>query len=207
MTEKERQIREILGDDFPLLPKILNLLEPSIEVGKYYEYINTCENIDFVFKTTELKKRADTTLYWGYGLDFINGEAVFEDHCVWVGDEDAEFVKEITQEEFLEHIAKYAVNVLGFKEGVEYIDEYDREGVVKHRPIQYQDEDYLHCGYGQGLIFEDGEFSKIIEQPKNEDWIPTNNLRYIKHSITNNLQQKWVQTDTGAEQWRKIEMV
>lgn len=38
-------------------------------------------------------------------------------------------------------------------------------------------------------------------------WIPTSSLRYIKYSITNNLQQKWVETNTGAEEWREIEMV
>ena len=207
MTEKERQIREVLGDGFPLLPEVLKLLESSIEVGKYYEYINTCEDMHFVFKTTELRKRAGTNLYWGYGLDFSDGEAVFEDHCGWVGDKGTEFIKEITQEEFLEHIAKYAVDVLGFKEGVKYINTEKGEQIALYEPKQFYDLEYLECGKGQGLIFEDGKFAKIVEQPKNEDWIPTNNLRYVKYSITYNLQQKWVETNTGAERWCEIEMV
>lgn len=210
MTEKERQIREILGDDFPLLPEILNLLEPSIEIGKYYEYINNCENMYFVFKITEIKKITGTTSYWGYGLDFINGEAVFEDHCGWVGCEHVDYVKEITQEEFLEHIANYAVNVLGFKEGVKYICTGGEEGIARHKPVQFSILESLHCGHGQGLIFKDGKFADIIEQPKEAGvttWKPTNNLRYIKYSITNNLQQKWVETNTGVEEWREVEIV
>lgn len=199
MTEKERQIREVLGDDFPLLPEILNALKPPIEIGKYYRYQ------EIIFKAIEVEENSKV---WGYGL--IDGEA-YEEYGYFADLDDYRHLEEITQKEFLNCIAKYTVDVLGFKEGVEYIDTRGDQGGVIHEPIQYKDEDSLHCGKGQGLIFEDGKFAEVVEKPEEVPvspiWEPTTYLGYKRYNGSPVLQQKWVETNTGAEEWRKVGMV
>lgn len=232
LTEDQiEDLRELFSDDshskhhvrVEVMKNILpELFENSFEVGKYYEYIDGDEDIHFVFKLKELKKLGDLTLLWGYGLDFYEGGVVFKENCSWIDDEDIEDLSEITQEEFMNHIKNYAIEELGFKEGVTFngTDIYTNLEFINSKikgdiKIGTSNEiDYLECEVENGFkdsIFQDGKFAEIIKQPTKTPTsilAATNNLRYVINSIGERvLQQKRVNVETGEEKWDYIETV
>lgn len=185
--DKIEDLRECLDPDmghsaFWIRNEIRNnilpeLFEKSFKVGKYYEYVDEDENIHFVFKLTELKKLGDLTLLWGYGLDFIKENVVFEENCSWIDDEDTGYLTEITQKEFMEHIKTYAIEELGFKKDTVFNGTNMFSNLAfKNSKIKGDIEigssngiDYLECDVENGLkdtIFQDGKFAEIIEEPK-----------------------------------------
>lgn len=213
LTDEDfKKLKRVLKKDKELyseVSEIMPLLKEGLEEGKYYSYKD-----EIFFKAVKITEDDEV---WGYGL--VNGKTYHEDGH-FASPHNYKDIEEIAREDFLQQIAKYAVDVLGFKEGVKYYIKIGGiEGTVKHEPIQFYDVEALHCGEGQGLIFKDGKFAEIIEQPKEDCitytgddisdsiWMPTSFLRYKRYSINNVLEQKWVETNTGAEKWREIETI
>lgn len=214
LTDEDfKKLKKVLKKDKELyseVSEIMPSLKEGFEEGKYYAYKD-----EVFFKAVRITEDGEI---WGYGLvdnTIYEENAYFADLC------DYEHPEEITKEEFLEQIAKHAVDVLGFRQGVVYTSTIGTTNIAMHKPKQFSPLEGLHCGFGQGLIFKDGEFGEIIEPPKEAVatvWEPTMELRWKNKRITStlsptqdknikNLQQKWVETDTGAEEWRKIETV
>lgn len=216
--DKLEELRELFEDDAHswhyarvevmenILPK---LFKPKFEVGKYYK-INDLGYMSYM----KVLKIEDEEII-GYGLD---GDLNFwDDDQPWFSITDDVVFTEITKEEFLEQIKKYAVEVLGFKKGVFYKAVGGNTRIVKDTPKQFYDLEALHCGCGQGLIFEEGKFAEIIEQPKamhikvgkTEYWHPTMQLRWKAYNPYSSkvLQQRWVEEKTGKEEWKEIKTV
>lgn len=210
------------------------LFEKPFEVGKYYEYNNEDEDIKFVFKLKETEKQIDITYLWGYGLDFTDGNTIFEENCCWIDDgEGIDYLKEITQEEFMNYIKNYAIEELGFKKGVTInignimtnLGERGEpiSGVVKGEPFLIgtcsSNEKRLEVDITPNIttpIFKDGKFAEIVEESviNNEAWEPTSKLGYKYITVFNEetitkqekvLCQKWKNINTGNEEWREIE--
>lgn len=204
LTDEDfKKLKKVLKKDKELyseVSEIIPLLKEGLEEGKYYSYQD-----EIFFKAVKITEDGEV---WGYGL--LNAKN-YKEHDHFADLDDCKHLEEITKEEFLEHITQYAVDVLGFREGTKYLDTQERERTVIHEPTQYKGEDSLHCGKWQGLIFEDGKFAEVIEKPKevptSSIWEPTTYLGYKRYNGSPVLQQKWVETNTGAEEWREIETV
>lgn len=188
------------------------LFEDGFEVGKYYSLrYKAC---DFVFKVTEIREDG---MVEGYGLDLkpvFKEDALFE-HTGWTDIEYFEHAKEITREEFLEYIKTYAIEELGFKEGVEFKSASSGEIFTGHGKIVNNTnvEEYpenIHFE-GSGAIFHEGKFAEIIErtekikQTPTSTWFATNQLRFKQTRSGKSLQQKSVNVETEEERWDTVQ--
>ena len=212
------EVKDKIKNIFPELFKS----KVEFKVDKYYTYYNY--GAKFIFKVTALEHpKSDDKGGYGYGLDLSDEEATFDKDVLWCDFEDE--VEEITKEEFLEHIKTYAEE-LGFKEGVtcywenEDVTHYDLEGDF-NLSTDYEDGGEYLC-IGGKIIYQDGEFAKIMEEDsldfsevtRSTFWEKTMDLRWKSRMIPIGnqyagttikvLQQKSVEVNTREEKWNDV---
>lgn len=194
MTEKERKVREILGDDFPLMEEISNLLSVCTpEVGKYYKTMDVFGS-PLYFKAVEINGDAIE----GYGVE---GDGEYFENGYWGYIDDGDYT-EITRTDFLKQVAKYAEEKLGFESGVFYRNHEGVKKIADYSPRQVLRSEKLECGYAQGIIYENGKFvGEVVKE--STDWKPTMQLGYKDGK----LHQKWEEVETGATEWREVKTV
>lgn len=204
-TDNQEQLEE-------WYPKVF---KPKFKVGGYYKD----EKTPCYFKATYIK---DSEVY-GYGIS--EGEYYYDILWIYLGDEDDQ-IQEISGQEFLKQIKKYAVEVLGFKAGAKFknmksgftqtITSGDhRCGNDKVFSGSTLKEEWYHSGsQSNACIFDDGKFAEIVKEESNNNftykeptasiWKKTMDLRWSDPAHGKVLQQKWERIDNGETMWENI---
>lgn len=201
----------------------------EIEVGNYYHIKDNNNEWSFYIKCTGISDEATRKVIEGYGVDHTHMKD-FEDcrgfdiSSAWVDLHDLEnscSINTISEERYMDIVLKYIMFDLGVKSGSKIKDIYGNEHVVGKGREPYINSDKIYVKNEELLsvcIYHEDKIVKVLEEAeiKSSVWKPTVELRYQWNTRFNvetitkqekTLQQKWIEVDTGKEEWREVETV